>query len=95
MGTFSPTIVRKRTKEQRRKNSCPIAPVECSAQETQSVSATSTGAATYHDSTWRAGRKDRARLLASAMAITSMTAGEGCRPGTWKRRRYDAEAMNT
>ena len=59
------------------------------------MSATSTGAPRYHESTWRAGTKEKATLLASAVAITTATLGKGIWPGTWKRRRYDAATMNT
>jgi len=34
-------------------------------------------------------------LLASALAITNARVGEGSSPGSRKRRRYDAAAMNT
>src|SRR6266699_1572783 len=94
-GKFSPSIERKTTNEKRRKNPWPSAPVECSAQETQSVSTTSTDAARYHDSRCRTGTKERATLLASGAASTNARVGEGSEPSSRKRRRYDAEAMNT
>jgi len=59
------------------------------------VSTTSTDAARYHDSRCRTGTKERATLLASALAITNARVGEGSSPGSRKRRRYDAAAMNT
>src|SRR5882762_4780532 len=92
---LSPVAARKSTKKYRRKNSCPMAPLACSAHDTQSVSPISTGASTYQAKRFWGARKERKMLLVSAAAIMNAQIGGTTASVRWKRRRYEAAMMNT